>query len=104
MDAENISVENNAEKNRYEAKQGNKVIAFAEYRPIGTSLMFTHTEVDENLEGQGVGTTLIRFALEDTRAKGMTAIPMCPFVKVFIQRHEDFIDVVHPAHRHVFGL
>jgi uncharacterized protein len=47
---------------------------------------------------------LIRFALEDTKAKGMTAIPMCPFVKLFIQRHKEFIDVVHPSHRKVFGM
>jgi uncharacterized protein len=51
-----------------------------------------------------VGSKLIRFALEDTRAKGVTAIPMCPFVKIFIQRHKEFIDVVHPAHRKVFGM
>jgi uncharacterized protein len=67
-------------------------------------VMFTHTEVNEDLEGKGVAGQLIRFALEDTKAKGMTAIPMCPFVKIFIQRHKDFIDVVHPSHRSVFGM
>jgi uncharacterized protein len=104
METDTIVIENNTEKQQYEAKQDGKVIAFAEYRPIGTSIMFTHTEVDEKLEGKGVGSKLIRFALEDTKAKGMTAIPMCPFVKIFIQRHKDFIDVVHPAHRKVFGM
>jgi uncharacterized protein len=99
-----VTIENNLEKNRYEVKRDSKVIGFADYRKIGTSLMFSHTEVNEDLEGQGIGTQLIRFALEDTRAQGMTAIPMCPFVKVFIQRHKDFIEVVHPAHRQVFGL
>jgi uncharacterized protein len=101
---ETILIENNIGKSQYEAKQDGKVIAFAEYRPIGTSIMFTHTEVDETLEGKGVGSKLIRYALEDTKAKHMTAIPMCPFVKMFIQRHHEFIDVVHPAHRKVFGM
>jgi uncharacterized protein len=104
METDTFTIEDNTEKNQYEAKQDGKVIAFAEYRPIGQSIMFTHTEVDDNLEGKGVGSKLIRFALEDTRAKGVTAIPMCPFVKIFIQRHKEFIDVVHPAHRKVFGM
>jgi uncharacterized protein len=104
MDTANIKVENNTEKQQYEAKVDGKVVAFAEYRPVGQSIMFTHTEVNEDLEGKGVGSQLIRYALEDTKAKGMTAIPMCPFVKIFIQRHKDFIDVVHPSHRKVFGM
>ncbi len=104
METETILIENNTEKSQYEAKQNGKVIAFAEYRKVGQSLMFTHTEVSEELEGQGIGTQLIRFALEDTRNKSMTAIPMCPFVKVFIQRHKEFVDIVHPAHRQVFGM
>jgi uncharacterized protein len=104
MDTDTLVIENNGAKSRYEAKQNGEVVGFADYRPIGTSLMFSHTEVNEDLEGKGVGTTLIRFALEDTRAQNMTALPMCPFVKIFIQRHEEFIEVVHPAHRHVFGL
>jgi uncharacterized protein len=104
MDTTNITIENNADKQQYEAKLDGKVVAFAEYRPIGQSIMFTHTEVNEDLEGKGVGSELIRYALEDTKAKGMTAIPMCPFVKIFIQRHKDFIDVVHPSHRKVFGM
>jgi uncharacterized protein len=104
MEAEPITIDNNTDKQQYEAKLNGKVVAFAEYRPIGQSVMFTHTEVNEDLEGKGVAGQLIRFALEDTKAKGMTAIPMCPFVKIFIQRHKEFIDVVHPAHRHVFGM
>jgi uncharacterized protein len=104
MEAEPITIDNNTDKQQYEAKLNGKVVAFAEYRPIGQSVMFTHTEVNEDLEGKGVAGQLIRFALEDTKAKGMTAIPMCPFVKIFIQRHKDFIDVVHPSHRSVFGM
>jgi uncharacterized protein len=102
MDA--LTFEDNRSKQHYEAKQGAEVIAFSEYRPMGQSIMLTHTEVDEKLEGQGVGTQLIRFALEDIRSKGLSVIPMCPFVKVFIKRHQDYLDVVHPEHRHIFGL
>jgi hypothetical protein len=101
---ETLTIEDNQAAGQYEAKLDGKVVAFADYRPIGQSIMFTHTEVDEKLEGKGVGGKLIQFALDDTKAKHMTAIPMCPFVKLYIQRHKEYIDVVHPAHRHVFGM
>jgi uncharacterized protein len=101
---ENPTFENNSSKQRYEALREGQVIAYSEYRPIGESIMLTHTEVDEALEGQGVGSGLVRFALEDIRSKTLSAIPLCPFVKLFIKRHPEYIDTVHPEHRHAFGL
>jgi uncharacterized protein len=97
------SYRDNPDQQRYEALLDNKVVAFAEYRPVGQNLMLTHTEVN-HLEGKGVGSGLIRFALEDIRSKKFSAIPMCPFVKTFIKRHQDYLDVVHSEHRHIFGL
>jgi hypothetical protein len=94
----------NPNQQRYEAIIGNNVVAFAEYRPVGQNLMLTYTEVNPDLEGKGMGSGLIRFALEDIRSKKLSAIPMCPFVKTFIKRHQEFLDVVHPQHRHIFGL
>jgi uncharacterized protein len=99
-----ISYHDNVNQQRYEALADNKAVAFAEYRPVGQNVMLTHTEVNESLEGQGVGSNLIRFALEDIRSKQLSAIPMCPFVKAFIKGHQDYLEVVHPEHRHIFGL
>ncbi len=93
------------EQNRYQASQAGKVIAFAEYRPVGNAIMFTHTEVDEHFEGQGVGSALIGFALDDVKSRGLMVIPMCPFVAAFIQRNlGGYLELVQPAHRHIFGL
>lgn len=105
METSPLSLHNNLERKRYEARRGTEVVAFAEYRPVANAVMFTHTEVDKKLGGQGIGSQLIRFALEDVRAKGQNAIPMCPFVAAFIQRHLiDYLELVHPAHRRNFGL
>lgn len=101
----NLELRNNLPQQRYEALLGNQVVAFAEYRPITGALMFTHTEVNENVEGQGIGSQLVRFALQDTQQQNLMAIPMCPFVAAFIQRNlEEFIGLVHPMHRRIFGL
>lgn len=103
MSAPDLEVTNDQAAQRYEARLGEEV-AFAEYRPVGDALMFTHTEVPEDLEGQGVGSALVRGALDDARARGLRVIPMCPFVAAFIQRHPDYADLVHPEQRGVFGL
>ena len=93
------------EKQRYIATQNNHVVALAEYRATTGALMLTHTEVNQDLEGQGVGSSLIRFALDDIRAKGLHVVPMCPFVVAFIKRHRaEYLDLVAAAHRGVFGL
>ncbi len=100
-----LTLHNNLERQRYEAREGPEVVAFAEYRPVANALMLTHTDVYEKHEGQGIGSLLIHFALDDVRARGQSAIPMCPFVAAFIQRHlEDSLELMHPAHRRIFGL
>lgn len=102
---EGLRVEDDPINQRYAAKLGGKVVGYAEYRPITGAVMFTHTEVDEDMEGQGVGSKLVRAALEDVKARGLMVIPMCPFVAAFIQRHKgEYVDLVHPAHRGIFGL
>lgn len=105
MDTAALELSDNPAQSRYEARVGGKVVGFAEYRPLSGAVMFTHTEVDESAEGQGIGSKLIRHALDDVRSRGLYAIPMCPFVSAFIQRHrEEYIGLVNPPHRRIFGL
>ncbi|HEU4740521.1 MAG TPA: GNAT family N-acetyltransferase [Meiothermus sp.] len=82
---EGLLIEDNAALQRYEARLDGKVVAYAEYRSISGAVMFTHTEVDEDMEGKGLGSKLIREALEDVKSKGPMAIFMCPFVAAFIR-------------------
>jgi len=98
-----VQVSNNEQAKRYEARLPGG-LAFAEYRAVGDALLFSHTEVPEEMEGQGVGSTLVRFALDDARERGLKVIPMCPFVAAFIRRHREYTDLVHPQQRGVFGL
>ncbi|MBB6098822.1 hypothetical protein HNR42_002257 [Deinobacterium chartae] len=96
---------NNPDLQRYELLEGQEVVGFAEYRPAGSAVMFTHTEIDRRFEGQGLGSTLVRAALEDVRAQGRQVVPMCPFVAAYIGRHRsEYVDLVHPQQRGVFGL
>ena len=42
----------------------------------------------------GVGSTLVRAALDDVRAQGGSVVPQCPFVRGWIERHQDYADLV----------
>lgn len=102
--SEGTQVTNNEQERRYELSLDGKLVGFAEYRPAGDALMFTHTEVEEGHEGQGLGSTLVGAALDDARAQGRQVVPMCPFVAAFIREHREYVDLVQPGQRGVFGL
>jgi predicted GNAT family acetyltransferase len=95
---------NNETERRYELKLGGRVVGVAEYRPAGPSLMFTHTEIEEGHEGQGLGSQLVQAALDDARAQKVDVVPMCPFVAAFIREHPEYVDLVQPQQRGMFGL
>ncbi|GAB3213904.1 GNAT family N-acetyltransferase [Marinactinospora thermotolerans] len=92
-----IEVAEAPEANRYEAREGDAVAGFAEYQLAGNLIVFTHTEVDPSYEGKGVGGRLVRGALDDVRTKGLSVLPLCPFVKGWIQRHPDYADLVYQS-------
>ena len=81
-------VRDNAAAGRYELELG-QGMAVAHYYDRARSRFFTHTEVPPALRGQGIGSVLIKGALEDVRTRGLHAVPICSFVKEYIQRHPD---------------
>ena len=86
-------VTDNTSENRFELEV-NGATAIAAYRIEGESIAFTHTEVPEALEGQGVGSALIRGALDQVRSRGLKVVPRCEFVRGYIERHPEVQDLV----------
>jgi uncharacterized protein len=101
---ERIEVADAPERDRYELSVDGEMVGFATYRARPGLIAFVHTEVDEHLQGRGLGDRLIRFALEDARARGLAVLPFCPFVKAFIERHREFETLVPGTYRERFGL
>ena len=90
-----IDVVDNPDEHRYEARGSDgTVLGFSAYRRRGDTVVFTHTEVDDSQEGKGVGSVLVRGALDDVRRAGRTVRPLCPFVRAYIERHEEYADLV----------
>ena len=82
------------EEDRYEIREGERLLGLAAYQRRGDVLLFTHTEVDPDSGRSGVGSTLVRAALDDVRARGGSVVPLCSFVRGWIDRHPDYADLV----------
>jgi uncharacterized protein len=87
------------EESRYEIRDGDRVLGLAAYERRGDATVFTHTEVDPDVGEDGLGSSLVRAALDDVRAKGGSVVPLCPFVRGWIERHPDYADLVAPSGR-----
>jgi predicted GNAT family acetyltransferase len=96
---DDVTVENNAAAHRYELRLGGELAGVAVYHLEGDDVVFTHTEVGDDVEGQGLGSALAKQALDDVRAAGRRARPVCPFIAAFIRHHQEYVDLVDEAHR-----
>lgn len=68
--------------------------AVAAYRLDGDIVTFTHTVVPEELGGRGIGSRLIKAALDDVRSRGLTVIAQCSFVAAYIYKHPEERDLL----------
>lgn len=92
------------ERERFEIEVDGALVGFVQYRRRPSAIAFVHTEIDPGHEGAGLGGVLVSAALEEARREGVGVLPFCPFVRSYIERHPEFLDLV-PAERHVdFGL
>jgi predicted GNAT family acetyltransferase len=94
------AVFDNTDEHRYEIESGGGVAGFALYAltDAGRGITFTHTEVERALEGKGLGSRLIKAALDDTRRRQLRANPVCPFITAYIRRHPEYLDLVDDSH------
>jgi uncharacterized protein len=88
-----MAVRDNSAFHRFELETDGHT-AYAYYQTAPGVITLTHTEVPPALGGRGVGSALVRGALEEVRARGLKAVPKCPFVSAFMGRHPEFNDLL----------
>jgi uncharacterized protein len=93
-EAGDIEVVHDEQGGRFTAMVARAHAAHTEYVAEPGRWTFTHTKVDRDYEGQGVGSTLITEALGTARTRGVRVVPRCPFVAAFIHRHPEYRDLV----------
>ena len=94
---EPVRVTDNPDVHRYEGRVGDRLVGFVEYRLQPDRIVFTHTETDTSAQGHGVGSQLAAGVLDDARARGLSVIPLCPFIAAFIEQHPGYRDLVAPS-------
>ena len=90
---EKITVTHNATASRFEAMVDGH-LSIAEYELAGNRMTMTHTVVPSELRGRGIAEFLVRAALVEARASGRRIVPECSYVAKFIERHQEFADLV----------
>ncbi len=88
-----MDVRDNAAESRFELEMDGAV-AIAAYNLEGETITFTHTVVPVEIEGQGVGSKLIGGALEAARERGLQVVPVCGFVRAYIDKHPEMQDLL----------
>ena len=88
-DGRSLELANDEAHHRYLGSVDGRIAAFAAYIPRGEVVVFTHTETDPTFEGQGVASQLVRWALDDVRARGLRVQAQCPFVQAYLAKHAD---------------
>ncbi|MFF7094519.1 GNAT family N-acetyltransferase [Streptomyces rubradiris] len=86
------------ERFRYEIEVDGRTAGFTAYRDRGEQQrVFYHTKIYEAFSGRGLASRLVREALGDVREAGRRVVPVCPYVKAFLEKHEEFADITEPA-------
>jgi predicted GNAT family acetyltransferase len=99
-----LRVADNPDAERYEVFADGEPAGFMTYRRAPERISLRHTEVDDAFEGHGVASTLVSTVLDEARAAGLGVLPFCPFVKGYIAKHPEYLDLVPDDQRERFGL
>lgn len=96
---EEISIQNNEALGQFEANIRG-FLAVAEYRRVKNRIIFTHTEVPQELEGNGIASKLAYAALEFSKRESLVVMPLCPFIAGYIHRHPEYKTLVLEGFRY----
>ncbi|MBC7890972.1 MAG: N-acetyltransferase [Sphingobacteriaceae bacterium] len=87
-------ISRNESERRFELLVDGKLSVVEYQQRDAHTLALTHTEVDPALEGHGVGSAMVKGVLDYLRENNLRLVPLCPFVRTYLQRHPDYQDLV----------
>lgn len=79
--------------NRFVVEQDD-AIAHLDYLVGDGILVLVHTVVPDELEGQGIGGSLVRAAAARAASEGLTVHPWCPFARKWLEDHPDVVETL----------
>jgi Predicted acetyltransferase len=96
-DAQPLTIVDNPEARRYEARLGDQLAGWVDYGRVRTRLVALHTEVPPEFGGRGIASALVRRVLADARDQGFTITPRCPLFATHFERHPEDADLLAPG-------
>jgi uncharacterized protein len=81
-------VTHNEAKGQFEIALGDEK-AVLQYHRTQHSISLLHTEVPQDSRGHGLGDQLIHAALDFAHFHQLKVVPICPFVKAYLQKHPE---------------
>ena len=89
-----VTVRHVPESRRFTADVGADADAVLAYEELpGGTLDLQHTVVPPEARGGGVGSALVRAAVDHARAHGVKLVATCPYVSAWLARHPGDADV-----------
>lgn len=98
-DNERVVVRDVPAASRYEARCGDELAGFLDYRLEGDRIVLVHTETLDGFEGRGVGSALVETAFDAAADAGLVVVPECPFVRTYLTRHPERLAQLDDASR-----
>ena len=89
----NLSITHNAQAQRFETSI-NGHIGYLSYQERGDTLVYDHTIVPQELGGLGVGSALVKYALDYAQNHDKKVVPQCSFVSAYIHKHPEYQNLV----------
>ena len=100
-----ISIVKNEKLNRFEIYFDGELAGFAEFEVSNQMISYTHTEIDPRFGGKGLGSQLIKEALDEALEQHLDVAPYCSFISAYIKRNsETYLHLVPESLRAKFDL
>lgn len=87
--------QDDGKKGMFYVEKDKNILAQMTYVWAGDSkIIIDHTEVSDELAGQGIGKQLLTKAVQFAREKSLKIMPLCPFAKSVFDKVKEFNDVL----------
>lgn len=99
-----VTVRENPAESRFEIFEDDQLAGFAAYELHDGQIDLLHTEIASAFGGRGMAGQLVRAVLDEARERGLAVLPTCPYVRRFITKNDEYVDLVPAEQRQAFGL
>lgn len=90
---QDLDITHNEQADRFETNIEGQT-GYISYQERGDTLVYDHTIVPQELGGRGIGSKLVKHALDYAREHDKKVVPQCSFVSSYISKHPEYKDLV----------